>query len=100
MQLSSYPTVLRKLLSAVTGGIILTVVLSLVGRYEPGTPHHYIHNGLPLPTFTQVIDTTSGSLIAARPDFIGIVLDAIFFTLAWAFLTEVVTKLRNRPKAQ
>jgi hypothetical protein len=76
-------------------GLILTAVFSLFSRYEPGAPHHFLYNGLPLPTFTQVIDPVAGSLVSIEPNMLGIFVDVLFFSAVWLALKRTLAKLRR-----
>jgi len=87
---------MRQILSIAATGLILTVLFSLFARYEPSNPYHLIYNGLPLPTFVQVIDPTEGSVVAIQPDLQGILFDLVFFSVTWVVLSFALEKIRAR----
>jgi hypothetical protein len=55
-----------------------------------------VYNGLPLPTLVQVVDPIEGSLVALRPDLLGIVLDVLFFSAAWVGLSFALKSVQER----
>ena len=75
---------------------MLTVLFSLFARYEVGDPYHSVYNGLPLPTFVQVIDPIDATVVAIRPDLVGILSDVLFFSAAWIAVPFVLNKVRDR----
>jgi hypothetical protein len=87
---------LRRVASAVATGLILTVLFSLFARYEPSDPYHFVYNGLPLPTLVQVIDPIEGSVVALRPDLLGILFDVPFFSAVWVGLTFALKYVQKR----
>jgi hypothetical protein len=87
---------LRRVASVVAIGLVLTVLFSLFARYEPDDPHHFVYNGLPLPTLVQVIDPIEGSLVALRPDLLGVLFDVLFFSAAWVGITFALKYVQKR----
>jgi len=94
--LSSLIAETRKYLPIVLRGILLTLFFSLFSRYEQGAPYHLLHNGLPLPTLTQVIDPVAGRLVSLNPNPFGIIFDILFFAAVWLLVSRMLSAILQR----
>jgi len=93
--MSSQLHVVRRLVSFLVMGLLLTAVSSLFSRYEQGSPYHFLHNGLPLSTFTQVVDPVAGSLVTVQLDPLGMLVDVLFFSALWFVIKRSIGKLKK-----
>jgi len=97
MVMSSSSSRIRSLLPSLIAGLVLTVLFSLFSSYEMGVSHHFLHNGLPLPTLTQVIDPVQGELIRVELNPLGIAVDFAFFFGVWTVARMISAWARRRP---